>query len=192
MHRYLVTGIFAFMFSSQAYSQSVERICSTCVPRNDGDFVHRSDSLTPGWIGHAGIKITPKNLNQSAIYDVNTGRPKGRAIQGITFNQFVEDQPFWGAKRSSRMDARRLDMLSIRVSLLLRGETEYDGNHSNQKGQFFQRGDGTQYFEADCVGFVEGIHEGTGDDLTPNVDEGIILSVQTQRDRSFSFDVGGW
>ena len=169
---------------------STERICGSCLPNNDGDFIHREDALTPGWIGHAGIKLTPRGSQQSSVFDMSPGRPKGSALRGQTLEEWQAGQIFWGAKRSSRMDQRRLNMMSARLQILLKMATEYDGNHLNQKGGTFKRLDGTVYFEADCVGFVEGLHEATKDDLTPLADEGSLLRVQVQRDRSFSFEVG--
>ncbi len=186
--KFLISFVLASQ-SSLSMAQSEARICPTCLPLNDGDFFHRSDALSPGWIGHAGIKLTPKNGSSSAVYDFNTGRPKGKALQGISFLQWLDGREYWGAKRSSRMDLRRLNMLSARLFKLLNEPTEYDGNHLNQKGESMKGVDGRTYFEADCVGFVEGLHEETRDDLTPDANEGPILFVTTQRDLSFSFDV---
>ena len=174
--------------SPKAYSQG--RICGTCMPKNDGDFLHRDDSITPGWIGHAGIKLTPRNSSSSLIYDINAGRPKGKALQGQTLDSFIAQQAFWGAKHSSHMDSRRLNMMASRLYAILQMKTEYDGNHLNQKGELMKNSDGSVYFEADCVGFVEGLHEFTLDDLTPEAIEGSLLTVQKQRDSSFSFEVG--
>lgn len=180
--------VFFIAFSTSVYA--AERICEGCFPKSDGDFVHRSDSLTPGWIGHAGIKLTPRGSQQSSVYDVAPGRPGGKALRSQTFEEWRAGFPFWGAKRSSRMDQRRLNMMSARLQVLLRMETEYDGNHLNQKGETMKRPDGRSYFEADCVGFVEGLHEATNDELTPSSQEGALLLVQTQRDFSSSTDVG--
>jgi hypothetical protein len=69
--------------------------------------------------------------------------------------------------------------------------TEYDGNHLNQKGEVFKRFDGSEYFEADCVGFIEGLYESAQIDLTPRHDEGPILFVKTQRDKSRAVNASG-
>jgi hypothetical protein len=167
-----------------------ERICASCLPKNDGDFVHREDGLTPGWIGHAGIQLTLKSDQAAAIYDFSPNRPLGKALAARGFEDWMFGQALWGAKRSVKTDLRRLKIMTARVEVLLAMQTEYDGNHFNQKGKTFKRFGGTPYFEADCVGFIEGLHEHTGDDLTPEPSEGRILTVQTQRDESFSFEVG--
>lgn len=164
------------------YSQA--RICPHCLPRQDGDFLHREDALTPGWFGHVGIKLTPTGAGESQIYDMSTNRPKGRALQAGTLEQWMVGQPFWGAKKSIELDQRRLDMMAARLYTLTRMQTEYDGNHLNQKGRVFSRFDGSEYFEADCVGFVEGLYEMSQIDLTPNHLEGVLLLVKTQRDQS--------
>lgn len=190
MKSQFITGAAFLGLSLGLGAQAQERTCSTCMPRNDGDFMHREDMFTPGWIGHAGIKLTPRNGTQSHIYDVNAGRPKGSALQAASLETFIAKQTFWGAKRSGRMDLRRVNMMSSRLYALLKMKTEYDGNHLNQKGEALAYPDGVLYFEADCVGFVEGLHEFTRDDLTPAGEEGKILTVQKQRDRSFSFEVG--
>jgi hypothetical protein len=186
----LLASLLLTLLSSVGHGQSGTKICPTCLPKNDGDFFHREDNLTPGWIGHAGVKLTPKNSTQSAIYDFNVGRPPGRALQGINFDQWLSGQPFWGAKRSALADLKRVKMMSNRLSWLLSIKTEYDDTHNNQKGETFTDGNGEIYFEADCVGFVEGLHEFTRDELTPRDREGVILLVQTQRDASYSLEVG--
>lgn len=169
-----------------------KKICETCIPSVRGDVVHRD-----GTVGHAGIMagINPQS-GKILIADFTVGRDDfGRAMRYAFWEDFLEGNANWGGKRLKSTPGGlevsapdKWSKMKIRIADIKKAPTRYDGNHINQKGEWFPSKDFLPefngYWEFDCVGFTERMYEDAGLDIIPSTDEGLILklTVQAQRD----------
>lgn len=128
-------------------------------------------------------------MNQK-VADVSTGRGH-RALQYISLDRYIDHQEFFGAKRhvntaNGLSNAQQISLLG-RIDFYNANRIEYDGNHLDQSGTFFEKTWYRRhaYWEFDCVGFVERIFEDIQINLTDNKYEngaGWPLTVREQRD----------
>lgn len=146
-----------------------------------GAALHRDGSITSIYAGHAGLST---DSNGSSIIDCTTGRDPN-AVKAITISDFKDGKSCWGYRFDNPAVAN-LTAVVRRAKEIASWRTRYDGNHLNQKGDWFTpNGGGPQYWEADCVGFTEHCYEHAGGNPTDNSYEsgkGWPLSVREQRD----------
>ena len=190
MKIYIVAGISLFINIIQP-AQASE--CNQCKPKKTADAVHRNSEATGLWTGHAGF------MAGNLVSNVIPGRDEFyRALAMSNWNDYVVNESlFWGAKRHkdlrSGLPPDLTAAIKEEITKKLRAKIRYDANHLNQKGGTFTESDGTQYFEYDCVGWVEYLYENIlGKDLTPNSYEsgtGWPLTVREQRDSENAVDV---
>ncbi len=114
-----------------------------------------------------------------------------RALKYISLDQFIDGNEFFGAKRhvstTSGLSLEQQVSLLGRIGFFDASRIEYDGNHLDQTGTFFEKNwyRDHAHWEFDCVGFVERILGDIQIDLTDRsfeVGAGWPLTVREQRD----------
>ena len=171
--------------------QAQAGICSTCLPEESGDLLHRASGIDAAFVGHAGI-----NLEEGVIADV-TLRGPGRALDMVDLTTFLAGNTMWGAKRPKDRpqnidaDAATLWQMRIRDKLeyFRRVGVTYDATHLSQKGT---SRDDDGHFLFDCVGFTEHVLEYLGHNPTADEYEsgaGWPLTPREQRDSDRLEDV---
>lgn len=158
-----------------------------------GCVVHRNTGFSTLWIGHAGIYIG----NGEVVHCTTSHDP--RAVHRVSIDEFITGGgAFWGYRRDDNLpDDRHQTVVDIALETCS-WNTKYDGAHNNQKGEWFEKcvkrnpirictRYERDYWESDCVGFVEHCFERAGGNPTPNDFEsgfGWPLTPREQRDHT--------
>lgn len=158
-----------------------------------GCLVHRNSGFSALWIGHAGIYI-----GDNDVVHCTTGHDP-YAVHRLSIDAWMTGGgDFWGYRRDDNLPDDRRQTVVDRALEICSWETKYDGAHNNQKGEWFEKcvkrnqigyciRYERDYWESDCVGFVEHCFERAGGNPTPDDFEsgfGWPLTPREQRDHT--------
>lgn len=145
-----------------------------------GLLVQRNSAATGLFVGHCGIFVS----EDAVIHCTTDSDPL--AVHELSFDNWRHDLECWGIRRDTNLPEGGRATAIARAREIASWRTEYDGNHLNQKGEWFKGWFcSARYWEADCVGFTERVCEDAGGNPTPNEFEsgaGWPLTPREQRD----------
>ena len=117
-----------------------------------GEVLHRNGDFSSLYSGHAGLIYAHDTVSEVVVG--NSG--KGDSLRDNTVNDFIGSYDFYGAKSHKKWETiinpnpapsekgefkvlpkAQLSKLVKYIQVMKTQRFEYDGNHLNQKGQFF-------------------------------------------------------